>query len=138
METNNLGFSASPVSQPVVFAINFSDPGTVAPALPEGNCRHSIVVRIEPQDVLFILSAREPEGAMRSFAEALAKQTALSAIEKDIPNGVELTLFAKQIDRVPPEMENRLPDFCMNGNKAWLVAPDIGRTEPTDTQSAAA
>ena len=136
METNNLGLSE--VSQPIVFEINFSDPGTVAPVCPEGNCRHSIVVRIEPQDVLFILSATEPEGAMSSFAEALAKQTALSAIEKDIPNGVELTLCAKQIDRVPPEIENRLPDFCMNGNKAWLVAPDLGRAEPTETQSAAA
>ena len=138
METNNLGFSASPVSQPIVFAINFSDPGAGAPAFPEGNCRHSIVVRIEPQDVLIILSATEPEGAMRSFAEALAKQTALSAIEKDIPSGVELTLSAKQIDRVPPEIENRLPDFCMNGNKAWLVTPDIGHAEPTGAQSVAA
>jgi hypothetical protein len=137
METNHLGFAASPMSQPNVFAIDFSDPGKVAP-FPGGSYRQSIVVRIEPQDVLFILSATEPEGATRSFAEALAKQTALSAIEKDIPIGVELTLSAKEIDRVPPEIENRLPDFWMNGNKAWLVAPDIGHAEPTTAQSAAA
>jgi hypothetical protein len=24
-------------------------------------------------------------------------------------------------DRIPPEIENRLPDFYMNGNKAWFV-----------------
>ena len=125
------------MSQPNVFAIDFSDPGKVTP-FPGGNYHQSIVVRIEPQDVLFILSATEPEGATRSFAEALAKQTALSAIEKDIPVGVELTLSAKEIDRVPPEIENRLPDFWMNGNKAWLVALAMGHPEPAVAQSAAA
>ena len=84
---------------------------------------NSIVVRIEPQDVLFILilSATEPEMATRSFAEALARRTALSAIEKDIPAGVELALSARQLDQIPPEIENRLPDFYMDGNRAWLV-----------------
>jgi hypothetical protein len=53
----------------------------------------------------------------------MAKWTALSVLEKDIPTGVELPLSAKQLDRLPPEIENRLPDFCMNGNKAWLVGP---------------
>ena len=138
METNYSGFSASRVSQPIVFAIDFSDPGKVAPSFLGGNNRQLIVVRIEPQDVLFILGATDPEGATRSFAEALAKQTALSAIEKDIPNGIELNLSAKQIDRAPPEIENRLPDFWMNGNRAWLVAPDMGHAEPTDAQIAAA
>jgi hypothetical protein len=137
METNHSGFSASPSSQPVVFSIDFSDPGKIVPSFP-GGYRQSIVVRIEPQDVLFILSATDPEGATRSFAEALAKRTALSAIEKDVPLGLELTLSAKQIDRVPPEIENRLPDFFMNGNNAWLVAPEIGRLEPTTIESAAA
>jgi hypothetical protein len=45
------------------------------------------------------------------------------SFEKDFPNGVEPSLSAEQIDYVPDEFENRLPDFCVNGNKAWLVDP---------------
>src|ERR1700722_232871 len=77
---------------------------------------NSIVVRIEPQDVLFILNATEPGMATRSFAETLARRTALSAIEKDIPAGIELALSARRLDQIPPEIENRLPDFYMDGN----------------------
>lgn len=138
METTNSSLSASAPSQPIVFTIDFRDAGALTPSTLEGNHRHSIVVRVEPQDVLFILSAGEQERATRTFAEALAKCTALSAIEKDIPSGVELSLSAKQIDRVPPEVENRLPDFCMNGNKAWVVAQATGKAEQTDAQSVAA
>jgi hypothetical protein len=43
------------------------------------------------------------------------------AIEKDFPNGVEPSLSAEQIDHIPDEFENRLPDFCVNENNAWLV-----------------
>jgi hypothetical protein len=113
--------SACKLSQPIVFAIDLSDPEALEPNAPERNRHYSMVVRIEPQDLLFLLSATEPEKASRTFAEALAKRTALSAIEKDFPTGVELSLTAKEIDRVPPEIANRLPDFYMNGNDAWLL-----------------
>jgi hypothetical protein len=114
---------ASPIPQSILFAVDFGDPGTLATTALGGNAKGSIVVRIEPQDGLFLLNATEPESAMRILAEALAKRTALSALEKDIPNGVELPLSAKQLDRIPPEIQNRVPDFYMNGNKAWLVGP---------------
>jgi hypothetical protein len=113
--------SASEASQAVAFAIEYNDPARPAPTPDEVNCMNSIVVRIEPEDFLFILGATEPEMTTRSFAEALARRTALSAIEKDIPAGVELALSARQLDQIPPEIENRLPDFYMNGNRAWLV-----------------
>jgi hypothetical protein len=120
METklDPLLFSALKASQAVDFAIEYNDPGRLAQTAAEGSHRHSIVVRIEPQDVLCILNTTEPERATRSFAEALARGTALSAIEKDVPPGFELALPARQID---PEIENRLPDFYMNGNRAWMV-----------------
>jgi hypothetical protein len=118
-------FSASEASQTVAFAIEYNDPARPAQSPDEGNHMNSILVRIEPQDVLFILSATEPENATRSFAEALARRTALSAIEKDIPAGVELALSARELDQIPPEIENRLPDFYMNGNRAWLVGTGI-------------
>jgi hypothetical protein len=113
----------SGIPQSILFAVDFADPGALAPTALGGSTKRSIVVRIEPQDVLFILSATEPEKATATFAEAMAKRTALSALEKDIPTGVELPLSAKQLDSIPPEIENRLPDFCMNGNKAWLIGP---------------
>jgi hypothetical protein len=138
METELGKSSASKASQPVVYAIDFGDPGAVALTDPEARRRRSIIVRVELENVLFILTATEPERATRSFAEALAKQTAWCAIEKDIPSGVELPLSAKQIDQIPPEIENRLPDFYMNGNKAWLVGPATGDAEITGTRSAAA
>jgi hypothetical protein len=119
-------FSASEASQAVNFAIEYNDPARLAQTPGGANHVNSIVVRIEPQDVLFILSATEPETATRSFAEALARRTALSAIEKDIPAGVELALSARQLDEIPPEIENRLPDFYMNGNRAWLVGTGTG------------
>ena len=114
-------FSASEASQALAFAIEYDDPARPAQTPDKENYMNSIVVRIEPQDVLFILSATKPEIATRSFAEALARRTALSAIEKDIPAGVELALSARQLDQIPPEIENRLPDFYMDGNRAWLV-----------------
>jgi hypothetical protein len=138
METNNLNPSASATPQPIVFAIDFSEPETATPSAPAGNRQQAIVVRIEPQDLLFILSTPEPESARITFAEALAKRTALSAIEKDTPSGLELSLSARQIDRVPPEIEDRLPDFWMNGNKAWVLAPETGTVAPTAAESAAA
>jgi hypothetical protein len=113
-------FSRSEASQTVAFAIDYHDPARPAQP-PNENYMNSIVVRIEPQDVLFILNPTEPETATRSFAEALARRTALSAIEKDIPAGIELALSARQLDQIPPEIENRLPDFYMDGNRAWLV-----------------
>jgi hypothetical protein len=138
METELGKSSASKAAQPVVYAIDFGDPGALVLTDPEASRRRSIIVRIEPQDVFFILSATEPERATRSFAEALAKQTALCAIEKDIPSGVELPLSAKQIDQIPPEIENRLPDFYMNGNKVWLLEPGASDAEMSGTRSAAA
>jgi hypothetical protein len=113
----------SGIPQSILFAVDFADPGALAPTALGGSTKRSIVVRIEPQDVLFILSATEPEKATATFAEAMAKRMALSALEKDIPTGFELPLSARQLDSIPPEIENRLPDFCMNGNKAWLVGP---------------
>jgi hypothetical protein len=123
-------FSASKGPGPFVFVIDFSDPRAIEPAASAGKGRHSIVVRIEPEDALFTLSAMEPETATRTFAEALAQQTAFLAIEKDFPNGVEPSLSAEQIDHIPAEFENRLPDLCVNGNNAWLVDPRIGNAEP--------
>jgi hypothetical protein len=115
-------FSTSEASQAMAFAIEYNDPAQTANG---ETYMSSIVVRIEPQDVLFILNATEPERATRSFAEALARSTALSAIEKDIPAGIELALSARQLDQIPPEIENRLPDFYMDGNRAWLVGTGI-------------
>jgi hypothetical protein len=111
------------IPQSILFSVDYSEPGAPAPTALGGSTRRSIVVRIEPQDVLFILNATEPAEATATFAEAVAKRTAWSALEKDIPTGIEIPLSARQLDRVPPEIENRLPDFCMNGNKAWLFGP---------------
>jgi hypothetical protein len=124
-------FSASKGHGPFVFVVDFSDPRAIEPAASAGKGRHSIVVQIEPEDALFALSAMEPERATRTFAEALAQQTAFLVIEKDFPNGVEpsLSLSAEQIDHIPAEFENRLPNLCVNGNNAWLVDPRIGNAE---------
>jgi hypothetical protein len=122
-------FSASKGPGTFVFVIDFSDSRATAPAASAGKSRHSIVVRIEPEYALFALSATEPEGATRTFAEALAEQTAFLTIEKDFPNGVEPFFSAEQIDHIPAEFENRLPDLCVNGNNAWLVDPRISNAE---------
>jgi hypothetical protein len=111
------------IPQSILFSVDYGEPGAPAPTALGGSTKRSIVVRIEPQDVLFILNPTEPEEATATFAEAVAKRTAWSALEKDIPTGIEIPLSARQLDRVPPEIENRLPDFCMNGNKAWLFGP---------------
>ncbi len=101
-----------------VFVIDFSGPRGLEPASTGG--KGSIVVRIEAEDVLFTLGATEPKRATTAFAKALAQQTALLAIEKYFPNGVEPSLCTRQIDHLPIEFENRLPDLCVNGNTAWL------------------
>ena len=101
-----------------VFVIDFSDPRGLEAAATAG--KGSIVVRIEAEDVLFTLGANEPKRVTTAFAKALAQQTALFAIEKYFPNGVEPSLSSRQIDHLPIEFENRLPDVCVNGNTAWL------------------
>jgi hypothetical protein len=126
---NDSSSSASKESGTFAFIIDFSDPGAIEPGASAGEARHSMVVRVESEDVLFPLSAMEPETATRSLAESLAQQTAFLAIEKDFPNGVEPSLSAEQIDHIPDEFENRLPDYCVNGNNAWLVDPRIGDAE---------
>jgi hypothetical protein len=113
------GFPATKGAQ--VFIVDFSAPSVSNPAALEGKGKCSIVVRIESEDILSILNAAEPAKTSETFSEALAKQTALLAIEKDLPDAFELSLSAEQIDCIPAQFENRLPDFCMNGNKAWLV-----------------
>jgi hypothetical protein len=128
-QVDDSSFSASKGPGPFVFVIDFSDPRAIEPAASAGKGRPSIVVRIEPQDAPFTVSAMEPERATRTIAEALAQQTAFLAIEKDFPNGVEPSLSAEQIDHIPAEFEHRLPDLCVNGNDAWLVDPRIGKAE---------
>jgi hypothetical protein len=126
---NDSYFSASKGFAPFAFLIDFNDPRFIESAASAGNTSHSIVVRIEPEVALLALSAMEPEKATRSFAESLAQQTASLAIEKDFPHGVEPSLSAEQIDHIPAEFENRLPDFCVNGNHAWLIDSRIGNEE---------
>ena len=70
---------------PFVFVIDFRDPRAIEPAAPAGKGTHSIVVQIEPEDAFFTLSVMDPERATRTFAEALAQQTAFLAIEKSFP-----------------------------------------------------
>ena len=78
-------FSPSGTSQPFTFAIDLGEPGALASTALGGTSRRSIVVRIEPQDLVFILSGTEPERVTRFCAEALAKRAALSAVEKRHP-----------------------------------------------------
>ncbi len=126
---DDLCFSSAEVPGTFVFVIDFCDSGAVEPSASAGKGRHTIVVRVEPEYALFILSATEPERATRTFVEALAQEIAFLIIEKDFPNGVEPSLSAELIDHIPAEFENRLPDLCVNGNNAWLVDPRIGNAE---------
>ena len=68
--------AASKGSGTFVFVIHFWDPRTMEAAAFAGKGRQSIVVRIEPEDAVFTLSAMEPESATRTFAQALTQQTA--------------------------------------------------------------
>ena len=123
-------FSASKRPRSLVFMIDFTDPRAIEPVTSEGRSNQSIVVRIEePEYVHFAWTVAEATGATGTFAEALARQTAFLAIEKDFPNGVEPALSAQQIDHMPPEYEDRLPDLCVNGNNVWFVDPRIAKAE---------
>jgi hypothetical protein len=104
-----------------VFLIEFRDLRATQPAVSAGKVAHSIVVRIEAEEVLFTLNAAEPKRATTTFAEALAQHTAFLVIEKDFPNGVEPSLSTRQIEHLPAELENRPPDLYVNGNSAWLA-----------------
>jgi hypothetical protein len=122
METNVASprFANSPVRQSILFAIDLNFPHPVEEDAREGGHRYSIFVRIESEEVLFVSNAIEVERT-GTYAQALAEHIAFSAIEKDVPSGVEFSLSAKQIDCIPPELEGRVPNFCMDGNDAWLI-----------------
>jgi hypothetical protein len=105
----------------VFFMIDFGAPQFSGSVSCGEKRKYSFIVRVEREDLPFILGPVEAEGSAETFAEALAKRTALLAIEKDLPDAFELSLSAQQIDCIPAEFENRLPDFCINGNNAWLI-----------------
>jgi hypothetical protein len=115
--------SVSKEAEPLIFVIDLSDGHPNEAGASPADYRHSIVVRVEPEEFVLPLDAIEPERARKTFAEGLAQQTALLAIEKDLPNGVQLSFSAKQLDQIPVEFENRLPNLCVNGNNAWVVYP---------------
>jgi hypothetical protein len=70
----SLKFAVSTATLPFVFAIDFSDPFTIGPVASRGKAINSVVVRIEPEDVLFTSSVAEPWRARKTFAESLARQ----------------------------------------------------------------
>jgi hypothetical protein len=111
-------FSALKENLPFIFQIDVSDAESASPVAG----RNFIVVRIAPEDVVsFALNALIPHKVVRTLAEGLAQHIASLTVEKDFPNGFELSLSAKQINEIPAEVENRIPSLCVNGNDAWLV-----------------
>jgi hypothetical protein len=105
----------------LVFVVELVNSGASKPVVFAERSGQSIVVRIQLEDVDFRFGATQTESATGEFAELLAQQVVLLALEKDFPHGMEPSLSAQQIDCIPSELENRLPDFCVNENEAWLV-----------------
>jgi len=103
------------------FRIDFADGETGATGISATRERQSIVVRFELDGGLFSTSIAHPERSAAVFAESLACQIAFLAVEKDFPNGVELSSSICQIDHLPSEISNRFPDLCVNGHDAWVV-----------------
>jgi hypothetical protein len=81
------------------------------------------VVRIQLEEVGFTLGATRTESATGEFSEIFAQQVARLTVEKDFPEGMEPAHSVEQLEHIPWELENRLPDFCVDGNEAWLVDP---------------
>jgi len=106
----------------LVFVVELVNSGASKPVVFAERSGQSIVVRIQLEDVDFRFGATQTESATGEFAELLALQVALLALEKDFPQGMEPSLSAQQIDCIPSELENRLPDFCVNENEAWLLS----------------
>jgi hypothetical protein len=113
-------FQHTTLSRKFVFMVHLIGRGPTQPFGFAEKGRVSIVV-IELEEVGFNLSPAVPESARDNFAESFAQQIALMAVEKDLPRGIELSLFTKRIDQIPPECESRLPDFCVDGNDVWFV-----------------
>jgi len=107
--------------RPWTFRIDFTDGETGATGISATRGRQSIVVRFELDGGLFSTSRADPERSASLFAESLARQIAFLAVEKDFPNGVELSSSICQIDHLPSEISNRFPDLCVNGHDAWVV-----------------
>jgi hypothetical protein len=105
----------------LVYIIELVNSGASKPVVFAETGGQSIVVRIQLEDVDFRFGATQTESATGEFAELLAQQVAQLALEKDLTQGMEPSLSAQQIDYIPLELENRLPDFCVNENEAWLV-----------------
>jgi hypothetical protein len=119
-------------SRRFIFLVHLVIRGATRPVVFAEKGRLSIVV-IELEEVGFKLRPAEPEIAKDNIAESLARQIALMAVEKDLPRGIELSFSAKRIDQIPPECENRLPDFWVDGNDVWFVdsPPHKGEFSPS-------
>ena len=107
---------------PFVFKVSFNwPPGFDAETHDLPVDGHSVLVEVEPEDVVAITIPGSSGEAARHFAEETARRAALETIQKDLPEGVEPVCLVVPVNRLPGELRRRAPTLHTCGVRAWLV-----------------
>ena len=100
------------LSGPLTFRIDFAYRQTRAAGDFTKQGRRSIIVRLQLEEGFCPATVIDPEESATLFAESMAQQVALLAVEKDFADGFVFSPTISEIDELPAEIENRLPDLC--------------------------
>lgn len=80
----------------------------------------SVLVEVEPDEVVATGLPGTSDDAARHSAEETARRAALEAIQKDLPEGVEPVCLVMAVNRLPGAAGQRAPTFHTPGARAWL------------------
>lgn len=82
--------------------------------------RRSVIVEVELSGIAPAPAGRT-EAAARALAEALAPESALQAIAKDLPHGVAPDGWVTPMSELPPALRRRSPSLQGDRFRAWLL-----------------
>jgi hypothetical protein len=81
----------------------------------------SVILEVEPESI-FTPTTYLPSGeAAREWAKELAPQLAMQVVQKDLPHGFEPRYSVREIDQLPPDLDQRPAEFNGNQFRAWLL-----------------
>lgn len=81
----------------------------------------SAVVAVEPEGMARLMGIRHSSEVDRYLAEEVAQQTALQTIRKDFAEGFMPRYDLVQLQRLPDELQRRLPTLHAGRACAWLL-----------------
>jgi hypothetical protein len=102
-----------------LFEVVFTDFPQVGETTGTPASERSIIVEVDPDNVVeTTISPASSDGARR-YAKELAPQLAMQVVQKDLPHGFEPAYSVVEIERLPRDLVLRTPKFQGDRFRAW-------------------